>query len=122
METKKINVEFEEVKVAKIMLDLVNLDNYMDKFLALKNHQRHTDEILSVIGFDDSNSVRVVILLDEYENETEQIQQCKDFVEQFGKIESLRIGTAWIINDTYMDGVTSELGYGDWYVYGKKFY
>mgnify|MGYP006916224183 CR=1 FL=1 len=70
MKTKKINVEFEQAKVVNMDVDLQNLENYMSKFLALKNHQRHTDEILDVSGFDGSNKVRVVILIDDEEDET----------------------------------------------------
>jgi len=118
MRTKKINVVFEEVKVAVFDVDLKNLENYMDKFLALKNHQRHTDEILEVRGFDGSNKVRIVILLEE----EEEMQYCVDFVEQFGEITSKEIENAWILNDNLHPQISYELNergeYLDWYVYG----
>ena len=126
MRTKKINVVFEEVKVAVFGVDLKNLENYMSKFLALKNHQRHTDEILEVRGFDGSNKVRVVILIEENEPEEKEMQLCVDFVEQFGEITSKVIENAWILNDTLHPRIDYELNrnpkddddYLDWYVYG----
>jgi hypothetical protein len=117
METKTIKVEFEKAKVVKFIVDLANLKNYMDKFLALKNHERHTDEILEVSGWDGSNSVRVVMLIDE-DDEAKDIELCKDYVSQFGKIEKCEVETAWILNDTYWDGLSFELDH-NWYVYGK---
>ena len=118
MRTKLINIEFEEVKVVKFEIDLVNLENYMSKFLALKNHERHTDEILKVSGWDGSNSVLVVMLIDE-EDEANEVARCKKYIEQFGKIESCRVETAWILNDTYFPKLSYELG-NNWYVYGNK--
>ena len=122
METKTIKVEFEKAKVVKFIIDLANLENYMDKFLALKNHQRHTDEILEVSGWDGSNSVRVVLLIEDELDEAQQVKECKEFVEQFGKIESCKVETAWILNDTWGDGVGATFRYKDgleWFVYGK---
>lgn len=122
MRTKQINVVFEEVKVAVFDVDLKNLENYMSKFLALKNHQRHTDEILEVRGWDGSNEVRVVILMEESEPEDKEMQQCVDFVEQFGEIKQKKVENAWILNDNLhpqidwlLNGMDGEL---DWYVYG----
>ena len=119
MKTKKINVEFEQAKVVNMDVDLQNLENYMSKFLALKNHQRHTDEILDVSGFDGSNKVRVVILIDDEEDENLEVQRCKDYIEQFGAIIFCEVTTAWILNDTYFDGVSSKFN-EEWYVYGKQ--
>lgn len=119
METKTIKVEFEQVKVVEIMLDLANLENYKSKFLALKNHQRHTDEILEVSGWDGSNSVFVVLLIEEERDEAQEVEKCKDFAAQFGKIERCEVHTAWILNDTYFPSISSELGHKDWFVYGK---
>lgn len=122
MRTKQINVVFEEVKVAVFDVDLKDLENYMSKFLALKNHQRHTDEILEVRGCDGSNEVRVVILIEESEPEDKEMQQCVDFVEQFGEIKQKKVENAWILNDNLhpqidwlLNGMDGEL---DWYVYG----
>ncbi len=122
MRTKKIDVVFEEVKVAVFDVDLKNLENYMSKFLALKNHQRHTDEILDVRGFDDSNKVRVIILIEESEPEEKEMQQCIDFVEQFGEITHKEVENAWILNndlhpqiDWLLNGMDEYL---EWYVYG----
>lgn len=122
MRTKKIDVVFEEVKVAVFDVDLKNLENYMSKFLALKNHQRHTDEILDVRGFDGSNKVLVVILIEESEPEEEEMQRCIDFVEQFGEITEKKVENAWILNDNlhpqidyYLNGMNEYL---EWYVYG----
>ena len=121
MRIKKINVEFEEVKVVSITLDLGNdLENYMSKFLALKNHERNTDEILEVKGFNGSNSLNVVILIDEDEDEAEEVKKCKGYIEQFGEIESYEIQTAWILDDTYWDGLSSKFDDAEWYVYGKR--
>lgn len=118
METKTIKVEFEQVKVVEIVLDLFNLENYMSKFLALKNHERNTDDILEVSGWDGSNSVRVVLLIDE-DDEAQEVDRCKDYAGQFGKIERCEVQTAWILNDTYFPSISSELGHKDWFVYGK---
>ena len=122
MRTKKINVVFEEVKVAVFDVDLKNLENYMDKFLALKNHQRHTDEILEVRGFDGSNQVRITILIEENEPEEKEMQYCVDFVEQFGEITSNLIENAWILNDNIHPQISYYLNERDenldWFVYG----
>ena len=122
MRTKKLSIEFEEVKVAILVVDLKNLENYMSKFLALKNHQRHTDAILEVRGFDESNKVRVAILIQENEPEDKEMQMCVDFVEQFGEITHKHVENAWILNDDLhpqidwlLNGMDGEL---DWYVYG----
>ena len=114
MKQKKINVTLEQVKVVDIMLDLENLENYMSKFLALKNHERHTDEILEVRGIDDSNSVHVVMLgPDEDDDEKEYVERCKDYIEQFGKIESCEVQEAWLIDRHEM---RSQAEYDDWYI------
>lgn len=125
MRTKKLNIEFEEAKVVNVDIDLHDLENYKDKFLALKNHERGTNEILDVRGFYGSNEVRVVFLIEENQPEAEEVKACKEFAEQFGKITRCEVGTAWLLNDTYMDGVTYELNKGtlnpkDWFVYGKQ--
>lgn len=119
MKTKKILVEFEEVRVVDFLIDLDNLDNYMSKFLALKNHQRHTPEILEVRGFDDSNHVRIVILLDEYEDEKKQVEKAQEFVEQFGDIIDVDIEDSWILNDSYGDAIHTHFETLDWFVYDK---
>ena len=122
METKIVKVEFEKAKVVKFIVDLENLENYMSKFLALKNHQRHTDEILEVSGWDGSNSVRVVLLIDE-DDEAQEVKRCKEYIEQFGRIESCDVQNAWILNDTYGDGIGATFRYKDdmeWFVYGKQ--
>jgi hypothetical protein len=116
MKTKKINVEFEQVEVVDIMLDLGDLDNYMSKFLALKNHERHTQEILQVRGFDGSNSVNVVILLEEGASTFEQVERCKDYIEQFGNIVRYEVTTAWILNKD-ANGIDFTLDYVEWYIY-----
>lgn len=121
MRKKRINVEFEEVKVCDILLDLGPfIENYMSKFLSLKNHERNTDEILRVMGFNGSNHLNVVILIDDAEDETKEVKSCKDYIEQFGQILSCEVHTAWVINDTYMDGLSSKFGDDEWYVYGKR--
>lgn len=120
MRTKRINVEFEESKVVDIMLDLGdNIKNYMSKFLALKNHERNTDEILQVKGFNGSNHLNVVILIDDNDEKAE-VEHCKEYIEQFGKIISCEVKTAWILDDTYMDGLSSKFDYDEWFVYGKR--
>lgn len=116
MKTKKINIQLEEVKVVDIMLDLGELDNYMSKFLALKNHERNTKEILQVRGFDGSNSVNVVILIEEEEDEATQLERCKDYIEQFGKVEHCEVTTAWIL-DKDTNGIDGAVDYDDWFVF-----
>lgn len=116
MRTKKINIEMEEVKVVDIMLDLGELDNYMSKFLALKNHERDTREILQVRGFYGSDSVNVVVLIDEHLKETRQVERVKDFIEQFGKVESYKVATAWVL-DKDENGIDWAVDYDDWYIY-----
>lgn len=115
MRTKKINIEMKEVKVVDIMLDLGGLDNYMSKFLALKNHERNTREILQVRGFDGSNSVNVVILIEEDEDEATQLERCKDYIEQFGEVEHCEVTTAWIL-DHDENNIDWAVVY-NWYIY-----
>lgn len=98
METKKLSVEFEEVKVCKILVDLGDLKQYMSSFLSLKNHERETPEILEVRGFRDSSRVRVVILIDENEIEENEVKHCTDFVEQFGKISNWEVENVYILD------------------------
>lgn len=121
METKKISIPFEKVKVVEVQVDLENLENYMSKFLALKNNQRNTSEILDVRGFDDSNVVKVVLLIEENEPEEKEVELCRKFVGQFGKIISCKVETAWILNDSYSPGLyyllNSKDEYCEWYVY-----
>ena len=117
MRTKVINVSFDEVKVVNILLDLGNFENYLSKFLALKNHERETEEILEVRGIRDSNSVHVTLLIDEEEDEAKEIQHCKDFIEQFGKIERCEVDTAWILNKDE-NNIDYALNYEDCYIYG----
>ena len=116
MKTKKISVEFEEVKVVNILLDLGELENYMSKFLALKNHQRNTSELLSVEGINGSNKVEVVLLIEEEEDEASEVQKCKDYAEQFGKFTRCDVETAWIINKRDTD-IDYRLNYDEWYIY-----
>lgn len=123
METKIVKVEFEKAKVVEFSVDLENLENYMSMFLALKNHQRHTKEILEVSGWDGSNSVRVVMLIEEELGEAQEVERCKEYIEQFGRIESCDVQNAWILNDTYGDGIGATFRYKDkmeWFVYGKQ--
>lgn len=116
MKTKKINIQLEEVKVVDIMLNLGNLDNYKNRFLALKNHERETREILQVRGYLMSDCVSVVILIDEHENETKQVERVKDFIEQFGKVEHCEVTTAWIL-DKDTNGIDEAVDYEDWFVF-----
>ena len=116
MKTKRINVEFEEVKVVNIMVDLGGLDSYMSRFLALKNHERETPEILEVRGFRDSNSVRITLLIDEDEIESDEIMKCRGYAEQFGLIERDEVDTAWIINRRDTD-IDYRLDYNDWFIF-----
>lgn len=114
---KRISIIFEEVKVVKLYIDLGGLDNYMSKFLALKNHQRNTSEILSVEGSNGSNIIELVLLIDEDENEGNEIIKCKDYAEQFGKITSYDVENAWIVpRDWSLD---EKLNYKDWYRYNR---
>lgn len=114
MRTKKINVVLEEVKVVNIMLDLGDLENYMSKFLALKNHQRNTQELLSVEGINGSSKVEVVLFIEEDEDEALEVQKCKDYTEQFGKIVSCDVDKAWIADRSV---ISSALDFQEWYVY-----
>lgn len=114
---KRISIIFEEVKVVKINIDLANVDNYMSKFLALKNHQRNTPEILSVEGSNGSNLVEIVLLIDEDENVESEIIKCKDYAEQFGKIDSYVVENVWIVpRDWSLD---EKLNYKEWYRYNR---
>lgn len=122
MKTKKINVEFEEVKVVDMLVDLgESLEQYMSMFLSLKNHERNTEEILEVRGINDSNSVHVVILFDEESDvaktEAEYVEHCKEFVSQFGKVDNCEVETAWILNKEW-NNIDSALNYDEWYIYG----
>lgn len=112
---KRISIIFEEVKVVKLYIDLANVNNYMSKFLALKNHQRNTSEILSVEGSNGSNIIEIVILIDEDENEGNEIIKCKDYVEQFGKIVSYEVEKAWIVPREWE--LDEKLNYKYWYRY-----
>ena len=116
MKTKEINIQLEEVKVVNIMLNLGNLSNYMSKFLALKNHERETKEILEVRGSHGSNSVNVVILIEEHEDEAKQLEQCKDYIEQFGKVEQCDVTTAWIL-DKDANWISAAVDYDNWYLF-----
>lgn len=123
MRTKKLSIEFEECKAAFIEIDLENLENYMSKFLALKNHERNTREILEVSGFNRSNEVRVVILIDDEEDSEKELEKCKDYAEQFGKITSACINTIWLLNDSYYPSIEERLNPEDsiycteWFIY-----
>lgn len=109
-------VEIQKVKVCRLQIDLKNLENYKDRFLALKNHERNTREILEVSGINDSNCVNITILIDEYEDETKELEQCKDFVGQFGIFTcDPTIETAYIIEKDWQ--LESELDYQDLYIY-----
>ena len=122
MKTKKINVVFEEVKVVDLLVNIGNtLENYMSNFLSLKNHERNTKEILEVRGTNDSNSVHVVLLIDEDRDdvgdETKYVEHCKDFVSQFGKIERCEVETAWSLNKDANE-IDGALHYDERYIYG----
>lgn len=114
--TKKISVEFEEVKVCIVTIDLRDLENYKSKFLALKNHERETSKILEVRGFRDSNLVDVTFLIDEDEEESDEVLKCRDFAEYFGKVTDSEVETAWIINRRDTD-IDYRLDYKDWFIY-----
>ena len=119
MKTKKILVEFESVKVVEILLDFgEDLATYQSRFLSIKNHERETSEILEVRNFYRSNHVLVVILLDDEEDTESGLHAAKDWADQFGTILRSDIMDAWILNDSYMDGVHANLD-NDWYVYDK---
>ena len=117
METKKIKVELEEVKVVNILIDLSDdIKNYMSKFLALKNHERETKEILEVRNFYGSNHVSVTFLIDEHD-EAEEVERCKDWVEQFGKlVGEPEVDTAFILDKDY-NGIDSQLDWKELYIY-----
>jgi len=116
METKKIKVDLEEVKVVSIMIDLGSLERYMDRFLALKNHERHTREILEVRGFDGSNSVSVTLMIDENEDEAKEVEHCMEYVGQFGNIVgNPDVDTAFIF-DKDANGIDGQLDWKELYV------
>lgn len=114
--TKKISVEFEEVKVCLVELDLGKLEDYKSMFLALKNHERETSEILEVRGFLYSSWVHVTFLIDENKEESEEVQECRIFAGQFGRVGVAKVGTAWVINRRDTD-IDSRLDYKDWFIY-----
>ena len=117
METKKIRVELEEVKVCRIQIDLHDLQNYMDRFLALKNHERNTREILEVSGINDSNCVNVTIMIDYDEDEAKEIERCKDFVGQFGTFTcEPTVETAYILDKNAND-INFQLDWKELYLY-----
>lgn len=115
METKKVTLHFEKNKVAVFTLDLLNLENYMSKFLALKNHERNTEEILKVSGFNGSNLVEVVMLIGDTEGAYEEMEHCHEYVEQFGTITHEELTDAWICNQA-SDSMEYILDYNDWYI------
>ena len=119
METKKIRVELEEVKVVGITIDLgEDIQNYMSKFLSLKNHERETAEILEVLNFYGSNHVHVTFLIEDDADEAKEVEHCKDWAEQFGKvINEPEVETAYIL-DKEANGLSGFCGQLD----GKEFY
>lgn len=120
METKKIRVELEEVKVVSVTVDLgEDLENYMSAFLSLKNHERETKEILEVRNFYRSNNVRITFLIDEEDDDEakEEVEHCKVWAGQFGKLVSdPEVETAFIL-DKDSNGIDSALGYKEMYIY-----
>lgn len=116
METKKLRIELDEVKVCKITLDLEDLENYMSKFLALKNHERNTREIVNVRGFNGTNLVEVVLVIEDEENENEEVEQCKDWACQFGNIIDTEVETAYIL-DKGCNGIDYALNYKEMYIW-----
>ena len=118
METKKIRVELDEVKVVSITIDLgEDIQNYMSKFLSLKNHERETREILEVRNFYGSNHVSVTLLIDEENNQTEEVERCKDWVGQFGTfVGEPEVDTAYILDKDY-NGINSKLDWKELYIY-----
>lgn len=119
METKKIRVELEEVKVVEVSIDLGDdLQNYMSKFLALKNHERETAEILEVRNFYGSNHVHVTFLIEDDADEAMEVEHCKDWAEQFGKvINEPEVESAYIL-DKQANGLSGFCDQLD----GKEFY
>ena len=118
METKRIRIELEEVKVVNILLDLGDdLQNYMSKFLSLKNHERETREILEVRNFYGSNHVSVTMLIDELKDETKWVERCKDWAGQFGEfIGEAEVDTAFLL-DKDANCIDSELDWKEMYIY-----
>lgn len=116
METKKIRIDFEEVKTVRILIDLGNdLENYMSMFLALKNHERETKEILEVRNFYGSNHVSIVFLIEE--DESKEVERCKDYASQFGNlVHDPEVETAFILDKDW-NGLNSALDYKDVYIY-----
>lgn len=120
MKTKNINVVVEEVKVIAFTIDLGNeLAKYQSRFLALKNHERETEEIVEVRNFYGSNKVRVTYLLEdeEYECLTEQVERCKEHVEQFGEIVSQsEIETAYTLDCGELSMMRNKIDYKELYL------
>lgn len=115
MKTLKVNLELVEIKVCRIQIDLHDLQNYMDRFLSLKNHERNTREILEVSGINDSNCVNVTIMIDYDEDEAKEINRCKDFVGQFGTFTcEPAVETAFIYEKAW--DFNEMLDYKDFYV------
>lgn len=115
--TKKIKVEFEEVKVVTITLDLGNdIERYQSRYLALKNHQRETKEILDVRNFYGSNQVEVTYLIED-DDEAAEIEKVKEHAGQFGKITyDPEVETAYIL-DKDANGIWSALDWKEFYVF-----
>lgn len=116
METKKLTLQFEKGKVAVFEIDLLNLENYKSKFLALKNHERNTEEILEVLGFNGSNSVRVVMLIGDEEGAEYEMERCHEYIEQFGTITHEGIEDAWLCNKDE-NSIDYKLNHEDWYIF-----
>ena len=100
------------------MIDLgEDLGLYQSRFLALKNHERETAEILEVRNFYGSNKVSVTILIDDEEDQEKEIEHCKDFVGQFGKwVGEPEVDTAFILDKDY-NGIDNTLGWKELYLY-----
>ena len=118
MTTKKLNIVFEEVKVVKIDINLGNLEQYKSRFLALKNHERETKEILRVRGFYDSSEVQVVFLIEDDEPESDELARCTEWAGQFGEITECNVETAYILDKSFNELDWGGINGKDWYVYG----
>lgn len=116
MENKILRIELEAVKVANILVDLGGLKSYMSNFLALKNHERETDEILSVQGIYGSNEVHVILLIDEEKPQHEELAKCIDFAGQFGKVVNSEVEDAYIL-EKQLNDINYELDYKELYFY-----
>lgn len=118
MKTKKVNIELEEVKVVKVLIEFTNPDDYKSKWLALKNHERETREILAVRNFYGSNDVEVVFLIDDGMDESEEVKECRDWIEYFTyNIKECEVETAYII-DRGANGISDvELDFKGLYFY-----